>query len=53
MLYLVITAALWPVLYARFDIAPAALVLAALHCLDRHRDPASAALQPLQRSPSP
>ena len=44
MLYVVSTAALWPVLYARFDIAPAAIVLAALHCLDRHRDRASGAL---------
>ena len=44
MLYLAITAALWPVLYARFDIVPAALVLAALHCLDRHRERVSAAL---------
>ncbi len=44
MLYLAMTAALWPVLYARFDIVPAALVLAALHCLDRHRERVSAAL---------
>ncbi len=44
MIYLAMTAALWPVLYARFDIVPAALVLAALHCLDRHRERASAAL---------
>ena len=44
MVYLAMTAALWPVLYARFDLAPAALVLAALHCLDRHRERASAAL---------
>jgi hypothetical protein len=32
------------VLYARFDIVPAALVLAALHCLDRHRDRAASAI---------
>jgi len=37
-LYLLISAALWPVLYARFDLVPAALVLGALHCLDRGRD---------------
>lgn len=44
MVYLAMTAVLWPVLYARFDIAPAALVLAALHCLDRHRERVSAVL---------
>jgi len=43
-LYLMMTAALWPVLYARFDIVPAALVLAALHCLDRHRERAASAI---------
>ena len=44
LVYLAMTAALWPVLYARFDVAPAALVLGALHCLDRHRERASAVL---------
>jgi hypothetical protein len=43
-LYLAMSTALWPVLYARFDIVPGTLVLAALHALDRLRDRLSATL---------
>jgi glycosyl transferase family 87 len=43
-LYTLVTAALFPVLYARFDIAPAALLAGALYALHRERWAASAAL---------
>src|SRR5262249_43192633 len=35
LLYTLVTAALYPVLYTRFDLAPGALVVAALYCLHR------------------
>jgi hypothetical protein len=43
-LYTFVTAALFPVLYARFDVAPAVLVLGALYALHRERWAASAVL---------
>src|SRR5258708_6176154 len=42
--YMLATAALFPVLYARFDLVPATLVLAAVYCLRRERWTASGAL---------
>ena len=44
MLYTLVTAALYPILYTRFDLVPALLVLAAIHCLHRRRFRTSAAL---------
>lgn len=44
MLYTLVTAALYPILYTRFDLVPATLVLAAIYCLHRQRLPVSAAL---------
>jgi hypothetical protein len=43
-LYTLMTTALYPVLYTRFDLVPATLVLAAMYCLHRRRLPASAML---------
>ena len=43
-LYTLVTAALYPVLYTRFDLVPAVLVLAAVYCLHQRRFGASAAL---------
>ena len=43
-LYTLVTAALYPILYTRFDLVPATLVLAAIYCLHRRRLPASAVL---------
>ncbi len=43
-LYILVTAALYPVLYTRFDLAPGALVLGAVYCLHRHRLRGSAIL---------
>jgi hypothetical protein len=44
LLYIFITAALYPVLYTRYDLAPGALVLAAVYCLHRRHVRGSALL---------
>jgi Glycosyltransferase family 87 len=44
LLYILVTAALYPVLYTRFDLAPGALVLAAVYCLHRRHLRGSALL---------
>jgi hypothetical protein len=44
LLYILITAALYPVLYTRFDLVPGALVLGAVYCLHRQRLSGSALL---------
>jgi hypothetical protein len=43
-LYTLVTAALYPVLYTRFDLVPAVLVLGAVSCLHRQRPRTSAVL---------
>jgi uncharacterized membrane protein len=44
LLYAIATAALFPVLYTRFDLVPGAVVLASLYCLQRRKLAASALL---------